>query len=279
MGKLRKVVQKLNFLWGSLAVLGVLTVTLYGINIPRDLDIYSKQGWFVLRPYKYGVYLTQPNTGVFYNFSPYDAYFQKGTETPEKLLKIGEGTELISRESQLLRDTLNRPVAAVYAVLSYFSMVDPSATFNAAGKKMVLSGRFEGNTAILQINRNELNLRNERELYLALSYNEEDFLLNENGSTLIQREPQDIDEINKIYGKALITPSPAQGRNSTEGVNKVIIFNKALNGAIAVDALSDSFEFSFIDTANKLIYFRSKTPDTPLLKVQLYDSFPEALGI
>lgn len=107
------------------ALIIILAVNLILISTPRDRDYYKKLGYFELRPYKYGLYLTQRNSDLFYNFSPYDFYY--GNNPSDKVIKIQN--KVAANEFGDRNQFLENLNSTYNGMLSYFNILSPTVSF------------------------------------------------------------------------------------------------------------------------------------------------------
>jgi len=111
-----------------LALTTLLYVSLNGIYTPPGQDIYKKSGHFVIKPYKFGIYIEQGKSGKFYNFSPYDFYYEnKNSNIKERLLYYSN--EIYSKESQYTSKKFRTPYQVYIAMLSYFNKLTQQLPF------------------------------------------------------------------------------------------------------------------------------------------------------
>lgn len=278
MSRLKLPLIKNSPLLSIFVVTVLMAISLYGNETSRDMEMYKKIGWFIIRPYRYGVYLTQQDSGIFYNFSPYDTY--RINEQGENKTLLPEGTGLQSLESNLYKDKLKKPLAAIYSSLSYFNKTNPIATFNQNGKKIVFGTSTIGNKIRFNLIQDSVNTSNTGQLFLALSFNEGDFIVDQNGTLISGNPSKDVEEINGLIGNNIIMTASSNPNETLIGVNKLLIFNKKIGGVIGVDNSSQEYTLDRIDLDKKLLYFKiipSETSEKPYIEIEVFNSIQEAL--
>lgn len=229
--------------------LSLVVISVKGANIPVDKDIYANVGRFVVRPYSYGIYLSQTPSGIFYNFSPYDAYYE---QNKEKLIKWQE-PPIVSKESKLKKDT-NAIETLFHSVLSYFGIRNPTATFEQQDANVIkISSIIEKNRLVVTLS-SKID-RPFTSTILTMSFNDSDKF-----TDVTNESPIHID----------------MSKNSRFLGKRLAIYNPNTLGVIVIETDSSYNDSVYINTTNKLIEIKSKT-NPPSTELHLFNSMEEAL--
>jgi len=246
-------------------------IFLYGVVIPKDFDIYKKVGFFVIRPYHYGLYLTQQNSKIFYNVSPYQAYYLDGQGNKENLIKWE--TPIYSKESQLIFDQSKKYQTILHTVLSYLKLQNPSATFTFNKNELVLGSRVEGNKIAFVISKNTFTLSNSRTLFMTLSFSQDDIIFDENG--FVYTQSADADTLNDINNALGLNLKPAQNPGEYLDSKTLYVFNRDLNGILKFEAKNNNQEIAKLNLEENLIEFKvlSRGLEKPYIEIEVADNF------
>jgi hypothetical protein len=256
----------------------LLIVSIIGLTVVRDRDIYRKIMPFELRPYKYGLYITVPGSTVFYNISPYDAYSidQQGNK---KLLITWE-QNLPSQESRLIYRTSKRPTQVYYALLSYFKFGYPHATFVQGDKSLVLGSTTIGNNLFVNVGHDDFdNLGDKKSVIMAINYNDDDLVFDSKGNLYNYADQSVIDSFNKIFSFNLKS-APIQNQDVAfvpADTNYLFIENSKFNGIMRFPINGRVSSLSSIYLKGKIIEFNALDRTNPQIEIQLFDNLKEAL--
>lgn len=242
-------------------VIVLFVFTLTGVSIPKDYELYKKVGFFVIRPYKYGLYLTQQNSKIFYNVSPYQFYYLNDSGDKENLLNWSE--EIHSKETQL-----NKGQKVFYSLLSYLKLADPKATFKNDNKSLVLNSHIEENKILLKLSKNTFTQANSQPLYVTLSFNEKDIVFDDKNSVYSTITSEELKDINKNL-KTALKISEASFSNETN-VETIYILNPELNGYLYIPANTPNQVIEKIDLQNNLLEVRVTSYDTDTPTIEFF---------
>ena len=156
----------------GLFILSILT-TLAGVSVVQDRDAYMKIGVYEVRPYKHGLYLTVPGSGYFYNFSPFEDYFEvNGAKIP-----------LLSNPSSMSREfaDLSKPERIFYTINSYFDQTKVTATFRESDNTLLYKATRRGNTVYISV----VSSKSTEGLVLTMSFDEDDKVTETTGYIVI----------------------------------------------------------------------------------------------
>lgn len=256
-----------------LTVIGLLAFSLYGRNIPRDKDMYRRVGRFVVHPYKYGLYLTQPASGIFYNFSPYDAYYI-GEEGLEHRLVERDPMEVYSdeyKQTQKTKSFRNK----VYAVLSYFNYFDPSSTFSTSKGTTKLITEAEGNALYVILDKTFYDMPADK-VTLTLSINPDDFVFDDSGNLYNIFPPEEVSDFIRAAQFPLSSHEFEGSKRYVLGQQYLFIMNKNMPGVIRLSLNEPQYEVVYVNLDKQAIEFDMKSTGDAKVKVELYDSLKEA---
>jgi hypothetical protein len=255
----------------------LMVVVIYGAQTIRDKDFYNKAGFFEVRTSPYGLYLTVPDSGVFYNFSPYDT-FTKTPDTQNNLLVWEDN--VTSQEAQIAETYLKKPIQIYNTILSYGGQTNPTATFIKGGRRTVYTSEVDGNTIYVKMPVNRiLSISHEENLYISLSFNENDYIFDEKGNEYNNRSPEDISNFNMIYPfrlNSMVKSSAQQEELLLVGVNYLFIANRNYNGIIRVPINTPDYTLEKISFQYKLIQYLITNKNEPTIKVEIFDNIGEA---
>ena len=113
-----------------------------------------------------------------------------------------------------------------------------------------------------------------------MSFNEGDFIVDQNGTLISGNPSKDVEEINGLIGNNIIMTASSNPNETLIGVNKLLIFNKKIGGVIGVDNSSQEYTLDRIDLDKKLLYFKiipSETSEKPYIEIEVFNSIQEAL--
>lgn len=246
-------------------------IFLYGVAIPKDFDIYKKVGFFVIRPYRYGLYLTQQNSKIFYNVSPYQTYYLDGQGNKENLIRWE--TPIYSKESQINFDGSKKYQTIFHTVLSYLKVQNPSATFTFNKNELVLDSRVEGNKIAFVISRNTFTLSNSRTLFMTLSFNQDDIIFDEH--RVIYTQSTDAETLNDINTALGLNLNPAQNPKGYLDSKTLYIFNRNLNGILKIEVKNNNQEVAKLNFEENIIEFKvlDKKGERPYIEIEVSDNF------
>lgn len=244
---------------------------LYGVKVPKDFDIYKKVGFFIMRPYHYGLYLTQQNSKVFYNVSPYQAYYLDGQGNKENLIKWEN--PIYSKESQLLYDGSKKYQTIGQSVLSYLELQDPTATFSFSKSELVLESSVENSKIAFIIGKNTFTTSDSRTLFMTLSFNPSDIIFDEHGN--VYTSSTDLEVLQDINNALNLNLKPAQDPLEYRNSATLYVFNKDLNGVLKLEVKNSNQEINNLNFEENLIVFKliSKGLEKPYIEVAVADNF------
>lgn len=245
------------------AIFTLLFLALYGRKVPVDKDVYRRIGYFTVRPYKYGLYLTQEPNGVFYNFSPYDFM----VETADK--KTNLVFEGYSSESSYRYKNHSVQTKAA-SLLSYFGLTNPSATFITESGKVTLASERKNNEVDIYLKNIPHDFEESGFITMTMSVNPSDLIFDEK-RTLYTNTPlySDIAAIHRL--------SPAEPVADTYDVTLkkyLFIANPKTSGVIQVEIDPKKFFNVVVNLKEEQIQFRASM-ENPSIHMKLLDSMEE----
>ena len=247
--------------------LALICISVYGIKNPWNENVVQKTGNFTLSPYKYGLYIS-PTSGIFYNFSPYDAYFKYSETSTEKFVDIKEG--LIAKELNIKRSLLQTKYEAI---LSYFGLADPVVTFANKGTSFAFKSHIEENEIEVWIENVPERFR-QNTIVMTMTFDENDYLFDIEKNLYFSRGPSKAEEFIELYGVPL---KPLEQENDKVLLTKpTIIANNSYNGAILINPNSAKYEAVYLNKPYRIIEFELK-PGENRITVEVFDSVKELL--
>ncbi len=250
---------------GILFVL-LLGITLYGTSKPWNKDLSIKIGSFTLKPYKYGIYLS-PIQGVFYNFSPYDAYLKYKDETIEKLIS---SDSVVIAEEFTTQATIIKEKTDV--IKSYFQLSFPVVTFMDEDSNIPIKTSVLGNKVSIWLENVPSRLR-ESSLVMTMSFNEYDYVFDSAGNIHYVKE----EDLPLLLSK--LPPNMALNSKEAQEVNRAInllIMSKKHNSIVRIQDSLGVYKSIKVNKEGLLIEVELMSPDRKLV-VEVFDSLEEAL--
>ncbi len=251
----------------------LLIVSLYGRSIPIDKDMYAEINRFTVRPYKYGLYVTELPSGIFYNFSAYDAYYTDPEGVEHRLMS--QNPQIQSKESYL-RYSSQAFIAKAYSVLSYFDITRPTASFDTSSGEIILRAIPEGNKVHFRLEKIPEGLIQSDKLTLTLSFNEDDIIFDQEGNLYTDNENETIQEFTEISGFELKKLENLPQKIGVKYKQALFVANKNTNGIIKIKLDNPNYNDSFVNLEKGLFEFDLVSKDSPEIVVELYESFEEA---
>ncbi len=225
----------------------LIVVGIRGVFVPKDLDKYNKVGYFQVRPYKYGLYLTQKDTGIFYNLSPFNDYLLPHNTS---LLNYSE-TQTIANESVRKTDFISSYGTAFDTVMSYLGLYTPTATFETQEEKVTYKYNNQSNKLTFSITSNT----DYQNLVRTLSINESDIIYDNNGVLYSNTDPETVSLLNTVYKKTIETKVTDWNEKQTNPMY-LYVYNPHTNGQIEIPVDTNSFKISDVNTALLRIEFQ-----------------------
>jgi hypothetical protein len=258
-------------------LIALLVTTIYGAQTIRDKDFYNKTGFFEIRTSPYGLYLTVPDSGVFYNFSAYDTF----TRRPDMQTNLLVWEDSItSEESEIAENYLKKPIQIYNTILSYAGRTNPTATFEKGGKRAVYTSETIDNKIIVRMVENRiLPVTQADTLFISLSINESDFIFDERGNEYNNRSANDIRNFNTIYPFRLnsINKTIAQQEEMRlTGVRYLFITNQKYNGVLRIPVQTPYYTLDTISFQYGLLQYRITDKNVPTVIVEVFDNIEEA---
>lgn len=302
----------------ELVLVGILSLVIaLGRPLPFGTDYKKQEGRFTVRTYKYGVFINQPPSRIFYNFSPYDAFYLDHNGNKQR---FAYWDNVITSKENSYKDGIITP--QIVSLLSSFNLLQPKATFASEAGKTVIKTKTEDNQIRAYVAENPY-VNNSQESVITLSYNPTDILIDGNlnlidtsiGKELLTDIEKGFDiDITPIYNRYKnldfttiigdeVSPEEALGSilpestesttsapfsqkpdninvgSELENTQKILIFNPNTTGVMAIN-LAKNGPIS-INTENLNIEFHpvesSQDKNHPVAVIDLYDNFQEAL--
>lgn len=252
-----------------------VAVLTYGRRIPTDKDIYIQENRFTIRPYKYGLYITEAPSGIFYNFSPYDSYYTDDTNAERRIMSLEETT--ISNETSL-RFNNQSLVSKYFSVLSYFGFIRPTATFETPNGNVVVEAESEDNKIHFRLKEVPAERLKSDKLTLGLSYNEEDFIFDISGNIY---SDSDIQAVEEFIEPIELNLKPTEDLSEKKGIRYkeyLFIGNRETTGVIAINLNNESYNDIFINTNKDILEFEVNTTENATVTVELYEDLKSAVN-
>lgn len=246
--KHRRILQ--HTLLFSIAV-ALILVAISGRRVTRDQDVYQEVGRFIVRPYKFGIYLTERDSGIFYNLSPYNdgILTAEANEYSKEYLEITANKFLSNRKN---------------ALLTYFGLNFPKATFN----RYTYKAPAIGESTILSSVENELKVGIGQR---TLSYNEEDFILDQDANIITPTTQEQMSDVSKILGKKVGESTSSDMLMDIKDKNFIVIANEKNTGALKISLSEPNYVAAYIDKKNNLVDIRT-TDSLSQIKIEVVDS-------
>ncbi len=264
---------KVNGVLLFVLLIGLLGISLHGRPIPRDKEMYKKIGRFEVRPYKYGLYLTQPASNVFYNISPYDFYYLEPQGQEHRLLERGS-TEVFSNEYWLTQSSSSFP-AKLSSVLSYFNYQNPKSTFLIPNEKTVLLSEKINNSLFVTLSQYSIDIPTNN-VTMTLSFNSNDFIFDDSGNLYNNPLPEDVSDFVKVTQFPLKYYQFESPKRYIVGQQYLFIANRSVPGVIRINLHDPQYDVVYVNLEKQLIEFDIKNLENAKVKVELYDSLERA---
>jgi hypothetical protein len=229
----------------------LILVAISGRRVTKDQDVYQEVGRFIVRPYKFGIYLTERDSGIFYNISPYN----DGILTPEANEYSKEYLEITA--NRFLSNRKN-------ALLTYFGLNFPKATFN---RYTYTAPAIDDSTIVSSVE-NELKVGIGQR---TLSYNEEDFILDQDANIITPTTQEQMGDVSKILGKKVRESTSSQLLMDIKDKEFIVIANEKNTGALKISLSEPNYVTAYLDKENNLIDIRT-ADSLSQIKIEVVDS-------
>jgi hypothetical protein len=273
--KLATVLLRITLFLLFLLSLGTM---LYGTPSVRDRDIYKKVGYFEIRPYKYGLYMTVPGSGVFYNISPYDAFVRNSEGYQMNLITWENPIE--SKEPKEIALTTTKHLQIMNTVTSYFGTNDPKATFESEGYKINYSSEVTGNKLRVYVREHTLNnLTPGSKLVVGVTFNDSDFVFDEKGTEYNQDEQEELNSFRKAYDFDLTAydlQNKPQWLKIPDSVQYLLITNREHNGVMRIGVKGPNHRIETVDFVNNVVEFTIENVQNPYIELEIFNGVKEA---
>ncbi len=223
-----------------------------GAYVPKDLDKYKKVGYFQIRPYKYGVYLTQKDSGIFYNFSPFNDYL--ASAIPKDFI-LKYDSNITSEESVKQNDFIDKYEILADSIKSYLGFYEPKATFKFANNQLVYKTSLLNNRLSVEYLENI-----DSSIIHTMSLNNTDIVYDSFGNVYSNTDPETISLFNNVYKKTLNTEIKLW--NIDNKPEYIYIFNPETNGQITITRENKNYKINNLDMVNLLIEFNTSEQNT-----------------
>lgn len=244
----------------------LLGFTLYGTSEPWNKDLSAKINSFILKPYKYGIYLS-PIQGEFYNFSPYDFFLKYEDNTIEKI--IDTKSTVMAEEFTIQATILKEKVDIIK---SYFQLSFPTVTFMDETTNISMRTSVVGNKLYIWAENIPQRLR-KNSLVLTMSFNEYDCVFDSAGNLHYATEENLPLFLEKIPYKMSTNNSDVSAVN--RGTNLLIMSTKH-NSVIKIKDDIYSYKSLKINKEDLTVEIELTEPGKKL-GVEVFDSLEEAL--
>lgn len=274
---LMRVSQKILNIILLLFFILALLVTLMGVDIPSDLTRYKKVGIYKVLPYKYGLYITKPNTDSFYNVSPYDMYYD--TNDVDKVINIADN--IISLEERR-KGYKFLAVNIIDTLKSYFGTYIPTANFGVKDRHVDVTTSFNNKNVTFTLQDPATSEKQPKVLNAALSFNQTDYIIDDQNFLYSIESNDRLEEFEKLLN---ITTSPILALDDKvtleSSASVVKILNPKSNVGMEVQAQTENCKVTGVDRKYRLILFACNAENygktIPAFEVTLYDSLKEVV--
>ncbi|OGC50728.1 hypothetical protein A2716_01680 [candidate division WWE3 bacterium RIFCSPHIGHO2_01_FULL_40_23] len=265
--------RKKNQIFPLTLLILALIYSFYGVTTPPDAYISKKIGKYKIRPYKYGIYITDSPSGIFYNFSPYYSYFTDNRGIKNYLLYFDE--EVPSEEYKIRNDPF---LPKITSILSYFNLINPSATFKSKNTEVKLTSSSSRNQLVLKLDKfRDKNRKPQTIPVLALTVNESDFIFDDRGKLLSPKAEDDIQEFHRTYN--ILLHNQEESSESAKGPTKpsyIFIFNPRTSGILRTTN-SKKDALITLDNQKHRLYFEGVSTK-PEIILELFDTVGDAIS-
>lgn len=247
----------------------VLTISLAGTISMEDSYISGRLGKFTIKPYRYGLFLNEPDSSVFYNFSPYNDFSYFNNER-HPLIYWNEST--LAQEYLFGRSPI---IPRLLSVLSYFNFISPAANFDSIRGSILYKANLKDNKAIISLLDKSASYPDEASFSMTMSYNDDDFLFDQNGELYTNKSADDIELFRRFYQFNL---NPSESTESAMLINPryLFIINPTTSGILRLNCTTENIKHVTINKSLRLIEFELTNKGNRDLEIQAFDQFIEA---
>ncbi|MFZ5424215.1 MAG: hypothetical protein ACOZAO_00245 [Patescibacteria group bacterium] len=287
--KRKELNQLLPQIIGLVVVIATVLISIGGKEIPIGTNVAKKVGRYSVKTYKYGVFLNQTPSRVFYNFSPYDAYY---------INDDNDQIRLLFWENLIVSSELSQPIGSfksrLIALLSIFNQIQPKATFLTQDGPLVLE------TAV---NNHMLNVKLAQSPYegwghhtvLTMSFDDNDYIFTQQGNLLTEKDSEEVKEFEKFFNYSLNPLNTeieefSENLEETEMVKKtptpedlkvkeaIYIVNPKTEGVLRIKQEFNQDAVIEVNLEKELIEFVQPSWKKAEATIELFDSLEEALN-
>ncbi len=247
----------------------VLTVSLAGTVTMEDSYISGRLGKFTIKPYRYGLFISEPDSAVFYNFSPYNDYsYFENKRHP--LIYWNEST--LAQEYLFGRAPI---LPRLLSVLSYLNLMRPAANFDSIRGPIWYKADLTDNRALISLIDKSASYPEEASFSMTMTFNDQDFLFDQKGELYTNKTTEDIELFRRFYQFDL------KMNESTESAVQInprylFIINPTTSGILRLNCTKENIKQVTINKELRLIEFELTSKGKRELEVQSYDQFIEA---
>jgi len=265
--------MKLRIIKSLLPLLALVTLLAFGVYGAGNTKNVEERGFgdFRIRPYRYGIFIANKSFKEFYNFSPYDAYYL--TEDGKVIHPLRWGQEVYSLES----GEKSKYKSVFNALLNYFEVSNPKATFISDDNRYIFQVAVQGNKLELRSNLNEgLNIYNSDSIVTTISFNENNYIFDENNNLYSDNSEDGIESFNSFFNLELKPLEEKYESIEFAYKNYLFIVNPAYPGTIRISKNQNPESKIHINKTGKRIGFERDYETDQEITLEFFNSLAKA---
>ena len=242
--------------------MGIFCVfVLSGAIFIDDAFIVKKVRKFEVKPYKYGLFISEPESEVFYNFSPYADYF---LDQDKKIRLVAWDQGFLAKEYSY---KYNKLVPQLLTIATYFNLITPTATFDSSFGPIKYSARSINNLITVEISR-KLSGNPARKIFTEILLHENDYVFDED---LVLYSTQNSEELDKFKNFHQLELKHTLLEVAASEINSkyLYVINPSNSGVIRFRLMNQTVRYDNEDLA---LIFDSQTPAQSAIEVEVFDS-------